>query len=62
MAERQEREGNREAWEREEAGPLPVMQEVLDNTWFLFLVSGVVVLVSYIIWALVDLLNVPVAP
>ena len=60
MPERQEREGNR--GEREEAGPLPVMQEIFDNTWFLFLVSGVVVLVSYIIWALVDLLNVPVAP
>ena len=41
---------------------VPVMQEVFDNIWFLFLVSGVIILVSYIIWALIGLLNTPVAP
>ncbi|MBI4213377.1 MAG: hypothetical protein HY534_03640 [Chloroflexi bacterium] len=38
---------------------VPVMQEIYDNIWFLFLVSGVIILVSYIIWALIDLINVP---
>jgi hypothetical protein len=40
---------------------VPVMQEMYDNIWFLFTLSGVIVLVSYIIWALIDLLNIPVA-
>ena len=38
---------------------VPVMQEIYDNIWFLFLISGVVILVSYIIWGLIDLVNVP---
>ncbi|MBI4307552.1 MAG: hypothetical protein HY684_01965 [Chloroflexi bacterium] len=41
---------------------VPVMQEIYDNIWFLFLVSGVIILVSYIIWALIDLVNVPTVP
>lgn len=42
--------------------PIPVMQEIFDNIWFLFLVSGVIILVSYLIWALIDLVNVPTLP
>ncbi|MBI4312832.1 MAG: hypothetical protein HY681_13780 [Chloroflexi bacterium] len=42
--------------------PIPVMQEIYDNIWFLFLVSGVIVLVSYIIWSLIDLVNRPTLP
>ena len=41
--------------------PVPVMQEIVDNIWFLFLLSGVIILVSYIIWGLIDLVNTPVA-
>lgn len=37
-----------------EEEPVPVMQEIVDNIWFLFLVSGVIILVSYIIWGLID--------
>lgn len=44
-----------------EERPVPVMQEIYDNIWFLFLVSGVIILVFYIIWALIDLLSVPVS-
>lgn len=43
-------------------GPVPVMQEIYDNIWFLFLVSGVIILVSYIIWGLIDLVNKPTLP
>lgn len=39
--------------------PVPVIQEIYDNIWFLFLVSGIIILVSYITWGLIDLLNVP---
>jgi hypothetical protein len=42
--------------------PVPVMQEIYDNIWFLFLISGVIILVFYIIWALIDLLAVPISP
>ena len=41
---------------------VPVMQEIYDNIWFLFLISGVMVLVSYIIWGLIDLLSTPTLP
>ena len=47
--------------EPSEDEPVPVMQEIFDNIWFLFLVSGVIILVSYIIWGLIDLVNTPVA-
>ena len=42
--------------------PVPVLQEIYDNIWLLFLVSAVIVLVSYIIWAMIDLVNIPVLP
>ena len=45
-----------------EEAPIPVMQEIYDNIWFLFLVSGVIILVSYIIWGLIDLLGHPTLP
>ncbi|MDP6063595.1 MAG: hypothetical protein QGI49_02230 [SAR202 cluster bacterium] len=43
-------------------GRMPVMQEIYDNIWFLFLVSGIIILVFYIIWGLIDLLNTPTLP
>ncbi len=46
--------------ERDE--PVPVLQELYDNIWLLFLVSSVIILVSYVIWAMIDLVNIPVAP
>lgn len=45
-----------------EEEPVPVMQEIYDNIWFLFLISGVIILVSYIIWGLIDLLGHPTLP
>lgn len=41
---------------------IPVLQEMYDNIWFLFLLSGLVVLVFYLIWGLIDLVNVPTLP
>jgi hypothetical protein len=40
--------------------PIPIMQELFDNIWLLFLVSVVIVLVSYILWGIIDLVNIPV--
>lgn len=57
MQQEQRDEGTAPDYER-----VPVMQEVYDNIWFLFLVSGAIILVSYIIWALIDLVNVPTLP
>ncbi len=56
----QERDSNEELVGDD--GRMPVMQEIYDNIWFLFLVSGVIILVSYIIWGLIDLLNTPTLP
>lgn len=42
--------------------PVPVLQEFYDNIWLLFLLSMTIVLVSYIVWGIVDLVNIPVAP
>jgi hypothetical protein len=42
--------------------PIPIMQELFDNIWFLFFVSSVIVLVSYVIWGMIDLLSVQVSP
>ncbi len=41
-------------------GRIPVMQEIYDNVWFLFLLSLGIILIFYIIWGLIDLVNVPV--
>ena len=38
------------------------MQEIYDNVWLLFLASGVVILVFYLIWGLIDLVNIPTLP
>ncbi len=43
-------------------GPIPVMQEIYDNIWFLFMLSIGIVLISYIIWGLVDMLSIPTLP
>lgn len=39
---------------------VPAMQDLYDNIWVLFLVSLLIVLVSYIIWGLIDMLSRPV--
>lgn len=41
---------------------IPVMQEIYDNIWFLFFVSVTIILLSYIIWGLVDMLSIPTLP
>jgi len=44
-----------------EQGPrVPALQDLYDNIWVLFLVSLLIVLVSYIIWGLIDMLSRPV--
>jgi hypothetical protein len=44
-----------------EQGPrVPAMQDLYDNIWVLFLVSLLIILVSYIIWGLIDMLSRPV--
>jgi hypothetical protein len=48
--------------ERPEDARMPVLQELYDNPWFIFMVSLGIVLVSYIIWGLIDLLSIPTIP
>jgi hypothetical protein len=59
MTEQQASE-SREADRVEE--PVPIIQELFDNIWLLFLVSAVIVLVSYVIWGIIDLVSIPVSP
>lgn len=46
----------------QEDRPIPVMQEIYDNVWFLFALSMTIVLVFYIIWGLIDMLSFPTLP
>ena len=41
---------------------VPRLQQLYDNVWLLFLISGLIVLLSYLVWGVVDLLNVPTLP
>lgn len=38
------------------------VQEMMDNIWFIFFASGVIILVFYIIWGLIDLVGRPTLP
>ena len=49
-------------WDDPNEERIPPMQEIYDNIWFLFLASGLVILVFYLIWGLIDLVNTPTLP
>lgn len=42
--------------------PEPFMQQLLDNPWMLLFLGVVVPTVLYVIWGVMEIVSVPVAP
>ena len=53
---------NEEITGTEENVRVPVMQRILDNPFLLLFIGVVVPTVFYIIWGIMELLTIPVAP
>ena len=53
---------NQEITGTEENVRVPVMQRILDNPFLLLFIGVVVPTVFYIIWGIMELLTIPVAP
>jgi len=53
---------NQEITETEEIVRVPVMQKILDNPFLLLFIGVVVPTVFYIVWGIMELVTIPVAP
>ena len=53
---------NQENTGTEENVRVPVMQKILDNPFLLLFIGVVVPTVFYIVWGIMELLTIPVAP
>jgi hypothetical protein len=53
---------NQEINETEENVRVPVMQKILDNPFLLLFIGVVVPTVFYIVWGIMELVSIPVAP
>ena len=53
---------NQEITETEETVRVPVMQKILDNPFLLLFIGVVVPTVFYIVWGIMELVTIPVAP
>ena len=53
---------NQEITGTEENVRVPVMQKILDNPFLLLFIGVVVPTVFYIVWGIMELLTIPVAP
>jgi len=42
--------------------PIPTMQRILDNPFILLFIGVVFPTVFYIIWGIVEIVNIPIAP
>lgn len=45
-----------------ESGPVPIMQRILDNPFILLFIGVVVPAVFYIIWGIMEIATIPLAP
>jgi len=50
------------AYEEIPEEPVPFMQQLLDNPWMLLFLGVVVPTVLYVIWGVMEIVSVPVAP
>ena len=53
---------NQEITETEEHVRVPVMQKIMDNPFLLLFIGVVVPTVFYIVWGIMELVSIPVAP
>lgn len=42
--------------------PVPFMQQMMDNPWILLFLGVVVPTVLYLIWGVMEIISIPVAP
>ena len=50
-----------ESGDEDDSGPIPVMQQVLDNPFLLLFLGVVIPTVFYIIWGVMEITNIPLA-
>ncbi|MFU8878398.1 MAG: hypothetical protein ACNA7E_09665 [Wenzhouxiangellaceae bacterium] len=48
--------------EDEQDEPIPVMQRMLDNPFLLLFLGVTIPTVSYIIWGVMEIVTIPIAP
>jgi hypothetical protein len=53
--------GTAELEQKKETGRVPFMQRVLDNPFLLLFLGVVIPTVSYILWGLIELTQIPIA-
>ena len=42
--------------------PVPIMQQIMDNPWILLFLGVVIPTVLYLIWGVMEIISIPVAP
>jgi len=53
---------NQETTGTEQNARVPIMQRILDNPFLLLFIGVVVPTVFYIVWGIMELVSIPVAP
>jgi hypothetical protein len=53
---------NQEVSDTEENVRVPVMQRILDNPFLLLFIGVVVPTVFYVIWGIMEIITIPLAP
>ena len=53
---------NDESGSVQESGRVPVMQRILDNPFILLFIGVVVPAVFYIVWGIMEIATIPIAP
>ena len=53
---------NQEITETEQSVRVPIMQRVMDNPFILLFIGVVFPAVFYIIWGIMELVSIPIAP
>ncbi len=48
--------------ENEESLRVPLMQQLLDNPFLLLFLGVLIPMVVYIVWGVIDILTIPLAP
>jgi hypothetical protein len=53
---------NQEISETENTVRVPIMQRILDNPFLLLFIGVVVPTVFYIVWGIMEIVSIPIAP
>jgi len=53
---------NQEVTDTEENARVPIMQRIIDNPFLLLFIGVVVPTVFYVIWGIMEIITIPMAP